>query len=68
MSTKPEQVIGAYAALLELTARNLARLTTAINARDPRTPERVEQARGAIDLVEAGLVDARASLDTIDGG
>ena len=65
---KPQQTISAFGAMLSLVASKAAALVVAIDGRDESVPRLTQQFRGALDVVEAGLGDARKALDSIDGG
>lgn len=65
---KPQQTISAFGAMLSLVASKAAALVVAIDMRDDSVPRLTQQFRGALDVVEASMVDVRKALDTIDGG
>jgi hypothetical protein len=66
--SKPAATLAAFGAMLSLVATKVTVLVDAVAHREDNVPALTEQMRGALDVVEAGIGDVRACLDTIDGG
>jgi hypothetical protein len=65
---KPAQKLSAFGAMLSLVSAKVTFLVDAVENREENVPALTEQMRGTLDVVEAGIGEARQTLDSIDGG
>lgn len=66
--SKPASTLSAFGAMLDLVSAKCTALVDAITHRDQDVSKLSQQMRGALDVVEAGIGDARRTLDAVDGG